>query len=160
MRHSILKPALFLITSFTSSTTALIASTSSPCAPQCGNVLGGTSGSDIACTNSDYASTSAGIVFQSCVSCQLDSNYVDPVTKQSDLHWALCQYRAMHPSVLKKQLLIRCPSTDNLRYAVSWCLFGYPNNTNAGGGPCTIGLVLPVLETIQWLIRIVLPAAP
>ncbi len=26
--------------------------------------------------------------------------------------------------------------TDNLRFAISWCLFGYPNNTAVGDTPC------------------------
>ncbi|KAH7393328.1 hypothetical protein BKA64DRAFT_724470 [Cadophora sp. MPI-SDFR-AT-0126] len=114
MRPSSFAPALVLITSFAPSTTALKASTSSPCAAQCGNELGSTTGSDLVCTNSDYKTAAAGIVFSTCVSCQLGSQYVDPVTKQSDLHWAIY----------------------NLRYAISWCLFGYPDNKNVAGTPC------------------------
>ncbi|EKD17891.1 uncharacterized protein L3040_004431 [Drepanopeziza brunnea f. sp. 'multigermtubi'] len=115
MRSSIFRPTLVLITSFASTTSALLASTSSPCASQCGNTLDSTSGSDIACSNAEFESTNAGTVFENCISCQVRSNYVDPVTKQSDLHWAIY----------------------NIRYAVSWCLFGYPNNENVISTPCT-----------------------
>jgi len=115
MRPSSLAPALVLITSFAAPTIALISSTSSPCAAQCGNNLASTSGSDIACSIADFKSTPAGNVFQNCVSCQIQSTYVNPITRQSDLHWGIY----------------------NLRYALSWCLFGYPDNKNAASSPCT-----------------------
>ncbi|KAL2068250.1 hypothetical protein VTL71DRAFT_16348 [Oculimacula yallundae] len=115
MRPSSLAPALVLITSFAAPTTALIASTSSPCAAQCGNSLSSTIGSDIVCTNADFNSTAAGSVYQNCVSCQIASTYVDPITRQSDLHWGIY----------------------NLRYALSTCLFGFPNKNSVGGTPCT-----------------------
>ncbi|KAH9205784.1 hypothetical protein DL95DRAFT_528666 [Leptodontidium sp. 2 PMI_412] len=124
MRPSLFAPALVLITSFAPSTIALKASTSSPCAAQCGNELGSTTGSDIVCTNADFKSLAAGVVFQTCISCQLDSQYVDPVTKQSDLHWAIY----------------------NLRYALSWCLFGYPDNNDVAGTPCTTSTSCGSLE--------------
>lgn len=92
MRHSALAPALVLITPFASTTIALQASTSSPCASQCGNNLGSTDGSDMACSNADFKSTDVGMVYQSCISCQVQSKYVDPITNQPDLHWAICQY--------------------------------------------------------------------
>ncbi|KAI9049209.1 hypothetical protein LZ554_007056 [Drepanopeziza brunnea f. sp. 'monogermtubi'] len=124
MRSSIFKPTLVLITSFASTTSALLASTSSPCASQCGNTLDNTSGSDIACSNAEFKSTDAGTVFENCISCQVRSNYVDPVTKESDLHWAIY----------------------NIRYAVSWCLFGYPNNENVISTPCTTSMSCGLLE--------------
>jgi len=108
-----MRPSLALITAFVSSVTALEALSNSPCAVQCGNDLGGTTGSDIACHDSDYGTT-PGQTFQTCVGCQLTSTYVDPATKQTDLQWALY----------------------NLRYAVSWCLYGFPNNTKVGDSPC------------------------
>ena len=71
--------------------TSLEALSNSPCAVQCGNVLSSTSGGDIVCQDGDFASTTAGQTFQSCISCQLGSNYVDPVSRQTDLQWALCE---------------------------------------------------------------------
>lgn len=103
MRPSFLAPALVLITSFAPSTTALKASTSSPCAAQCGNELGSTAGSDVVCSNADYKALAPGVVFQTCISCQLESQYVDPVTKQSDLHWAICKFLAMNSRELSEE---------------------------------------------------------
>lgn len=115
MRSSIiLAPSLFLLTSFIQSTDALKALSNSPCAPKCGNVLGGTSGDDdIVCQNTDYTSL-IGTTYSGCVGCQLTSTFVDPSTNQTDLEWGLY----------------------NLRYAISWCLFGYPNNTQVQDTPC------------------------
>jgi len=92
---------------------------------QCGNVLSSTSGADIVCNNGDYTSIAAGITFQSCVTCQLGSTYIEPSTKTTDLQLALY----------------------NLRYAVSWCLFGYPNNTNVGNTPCITSTACQPLES-------------
>ncbi|TVY49865.1 hypothetical protein LOCC1_G000216 [Lachnellula occidentalis] len=83
-----MRPSLALITAFVSSGTALEALSNSPCAVQCGNDLGGTTGADIACHDSDYGTT-PGQTFKRCVGCQLTSNYVDPATKQTDLQWAI-----------------------------------------------------------------------
>jgi hypothetical protein len=91
MRPSLVSSSLFLITSFATTGTALEALSNSPCAVQCGNVLGSTSGNDIVCPDSSYTSTLAGQTFQSCISCQLASTYQDPVTKETDLQWALCE---------------------------------------------------------------------
>jgi len=113
MRPSLVSHSLFLTTVFISSTSALLAQTNSPCAVQCGNVLGGTSGDDIVCYDSKYGS-STGTTFSNCITCQLSSTYIDPNTKHSDVQDALY----------------------NLRYAISWCLFGYPNNPSVGDTPC------------------------
>src|SRR5271156_5291076 len=69
---------------------ALLVAPSSQCAVQCGNFLSSTSGSDITCSDSAYANTVAGSTFESCIACELNSTYVDPVTKQSDLASLLC----------------------------------------------------------------------
>ena len=89
MRPSVPQRNLFLLMIFLPSITALEALTDSPCAAQCGNSLGGTTGADLVCQDSNYGSA-AGIVFQNCISCQISSTYVDPITKQTDLQWALC----------------------------------------------------------------------
>ncbi|PBP16600.1 LPXTG-domain-containing protein [Diplocarpon rosae] len=125
MRPSRVVPTLALTISFAATTTALQASTSSPCAAQCGNSLDSTTGSDIVCTDGNLTSTSAGLVFQTCLSCQIESSYVDPVTQKSDLYWAIY----------------------NLRYALSWCLFGYPDNQNVAGTPCTTSTACGALES-------------
>jgi hypothetical protein len=37
-------------------------------------------------------------------------------------------------------------TSDNLRYSVSWCLWGYPNNTNVPGTPCITHFACGTLE--------------
>ena len=71
---------------------AILVAPSSQCAVQCGNVLSSTSGSDLTCADSAYAGTVAGQTFQSCIACELNSTYVDPTTKLSDLQALLCAY--------------------------------------------------------------------
>jgi hypothetical protein len=92
MRPSLVSSSLALVTSFVSTSTALESLVNSPCAIQCGNVLGSTSGNDIVCPDSSYTSTLAGQTFSSCITCQLGSKYQDPVTKQTDLQWGLCAF--------------------------------------------------------------------
>jgi hypothetical protein len=93
MRPSFLLSSTLLLTFFTSTSTALEALESSPCAVQCGNVLGSTSGDDIVCPDSSYtAANLVGSTFSSCITCQLGSNYVDPVSNQTDLQLALCEF--------------------------------------------------------------------
>lgn len=83
----LLVPLLALI----ATTSALLASSNSPCAPLCGNTLSGTEGErDIVCEDSAYIST-AGITFKGCTACQFNSTYIDPVTQISDLEAALCE---------------------------------------------------------------------
>lgn len=80
-----------ILTTFITGSSALQALSNSPCAVQCGNVLGNTTGADIVCGDSDYGSA-AGTVFKNCVSCQIGSTYVDPVTKKTDLQLAICMW--------------------------------------------------------------------
>ena len=146
MRPSMVSTVSLLVTTFTSTAIALDALSNSPCAVQCGNVLSSTSGADIVCNNGDYTSIAAGITFQSCVTCQIGSTYVDPVSKRSDLQLGLCEYIPhRNPSIHQK--IANNFLTDNLRYAVSWCLFGYPNNTQVGDTPCITSYVPPKLVT-------------
>lgn len=138
MWPSLVSSSLFLLTSFASTGAALEALSNSPCAVQCGNVLGGTSGNDIVCPDSSYTGTLAGTTFSSCITCQLGSKYVDPVTKQTDLQWGLCGLPPFVslPLLRSDQLIKLFCALDNLRYAMSWCLYGYPNNTAVGDTPC------------------------
>jgi hypothetical protein len=65
---------------------------SSQCAAICGDTSV-TKGSDIVCSDSDYANTNAGKVFASCITCQMNSTAVDLTTGDTDLKWMLCEYR-------------------------------------------------------------------
>ena len=50
-----------------------------------------TNGSDIVCHDTDYNSTSTGVDFEACVSCEIQSQAVPLTGSQSDLGWALCK---------------------------------------------------------------------
>lgn len=67
-----------------------------------------TNGSDIACHDTDYNTTSIGVDFQACVSCEIQSQAIPQTGEQSDLGWALY----------------------NMRYALGWCLYDFPPGDN------------------------------
>lgn len=67
---------------------ALRVTPGSPCASKCGNTLDATTGHDMVCSKTDYASVT-GVVFDECISCQRSSGYVSG--NQSDMHWLLCK---------------------------------------------------------------------
>jgi len=92
---------------------ALRANPQSPCASLCGNISS-TSGDEISCYDDAYADTSVGQQFQACIACEINSTSVDPGTGSTDLQWLLY----------------------NLRYTVSYCLWGYPDNPNVTDVPC------------------------
>lgn len=97
MRPFLVSRLFVLLSAFVSTGSALEALADSPCAVQCGNVLGGTSGNDIVCPDSSYTSTLAGQTFSTCITCQLASKYQDPVTKTTDLQWGLCEFPPIRP---------------------------------------------------------------
>jgi hypothetical protein len=105
---------------------ALLVVPSSPqCADLCGNALGSTSGSEMTCDDASYASSLGGATFKACLACELNSTYYDSKTKQSDLDFAIY----------------------NFRYALSWCLFGFDNNTATSNTPCLTRYSIPHLWT-------------
>ncbi|KAJ5788465.1 hypothetical protein N7457_003455 [Penicillium paradoxum] len=87
----------------------------SPCADVCGTTANTTS-SEIECVDHSYNETSVGKDFQKCVSCQLESDFHDPNTGDSDVNWGLY----------------------NLRYAFSTCVFGYPDSISHVSSPCPV----------------------
>ncbi|KAJ5142835.1 uncharacterized protein N7515_001622 [Penicillium bovifimosum] len=87
----------------------------SPCTDVCGTTTNTTS-SEITCLDENYNSTSVGKDFQKCISCQLDSEFHDAETGDSDVNWALY----------------------NLRYAFSTCVFGYPDSISNVSSPCPV----------------------
>ncbi|RFU33924.1 hypothetical protein B7463_g2449, partial [Scytalidium lignicola] len=135
--HSFFSSTILLALTFLAvPSQALWANLNTQCATQCGNTLGGTSGEEIPCNDADYSSgtgyggygSSLGPTFVSCINCQLSSNQTDSESGLTDLQLGLY----------------------NLRYAVSWCVFGYPNNTDIGTSPCatsrSCGLVQSAFE--------------
>ncbi len=87
MRPSTL--GLVVSTAFAGGARAMLVTNGSPCDQNCGNVLSSTSGSDMDCDQSTFSSSSAGIVYQSCVDCELKSTYSN--NNQTDLQWLLCE---------------------------------------------------------------------
>lgn len=95
---------------------AILVTSSSSCDQQCGNVLDGNSPTDIECDQDNYGSA-AGTVFKNCLNCEMTSTAHQTNPNQSDQQWMLY----------------------NSRYALSECLWGDPDDSNAGIGdsPCT-----------------------
>ncbi|KAM0237885.1 hypothetical protein ACHAP5_008836 [Fusarium lateritium] len=108
MKLQTLIPALGLL----SPVVAILVADNSPCGTLCGNVLDATTADDIVCQEDDYKS-GAGIVYQQCVACELSSDY-HTKKNETDLQWLLY----------------------NVRYAVSYCLFGVPDNEKIINTPC------------------------
>jgi hypothetical protein len=96
MRSSLATAIFALLTTSIPSVAAIQALVNSPCAVQCGNVLGSTTGSDIECLDNGFTA-SPGSTFQSCVGCQLSSKFVDPATNQTDLQLGLCELTGIAP---------------------------------------------------------------
>lgn len=88
---------------------AVLVSPGSPCAASCGNVHEVTSPDEIVCAQNDYA---VDETFQQCVQCEMLSDHTSE--GQTDTQWALY----------------------NLRYAMSYCLFGVPENDDVLSTPC------------------------
>lgn len=84
---------LLLISSVIPETLALLVVGGSNCTSACFSPLDvyNTNGSDISCHDTDYNSTSAGVDFQACVSCEIQSQAIPLAGEQSDLGWALCK---------------------------------------------------------------------
>ncbi len=69
--------------------TALLVAPNSPCGQNCGNVLVEPTGADIVCDESHFTSTTAGSVFQTCITCEVGSSY--STGNQTDVEWLLCE---------------------------------------------------------------------
>jgi hypothetical protein len=107
---------LFLLPSLSH---ALLVAPNSPCAASCGNNLLATSGAEITCQDQSYGTTTYGATFETCINCEIGSTYVDPQSGMNDLQAALY----------------------NVRFALSWCLFGYDNNTQVTDSQCLTSFV-------------------
>ncbi|OIW29761.1 hypothetical protein CONLIGDRAFT_344063 [Coniochaeta ligniaria NRRL 30616] len=118
---------LFALVALLKSSSAILVARGSPCEKNCGNVLDATHGDDLVCDESQYASSSAGAVFQGCTRCELGSNYT--ADGQTDLQWM----------------------AYNLRYAMSYCLFGDFGNKAAADTPCiTTTACGPLKKAFEW----------
>lgn len=121
---------------FLGQATAILVADNSPCQGLCGNVLDATTVGDVVCREEDYGSSAEGIVFQQCTSCQLRSDYTTGI--EHDTQWLLCKFCEAAAPLLARLAMVLTQSLkpDNLRYAVSYCLFGYPENDYVTSSPC------------------------
>ncbi|CAG7964774.1 unnamed protein product [Penicillium nalgiovense] len=107
--------AVILLNSPTPVVFGLKTTSGSPCADVCGTTTNTTS-SEITCLDHSYNQTSVGKSFKNCISCQLDSEFHDQNTGESDVNWGLY----------------------NLRYAFSTCVFGSPDSISNVSSPCPV----------------------
>ena len=92
--HRVYQLTLVLLVVFTiPETLALLVVGGSNCTSACYSpkTVYNTNGSDVACHDTDYNSTSTGVDFQACVSCEIQSQAIPLIGDQSDLGWALCE---------------------------------------------------------------------
>lgn len=92
--------------------------TGSPCMSVCHKESTNTTASEIACLDDQYGRDKGkGKTFQDCVTCLLESTYVDRLSGETDVDWGLY----------------------NLRFAFTTCVFGYPQSAANISTPCTVG---------------------
>ncbi|CAK7211000.1 hypothetical protein SBRCBS47491_000969 [Sporothrix bragantina] len=117
----LLATAMFIFFMFIASTQAIQVTPNSPCASLCIDNSSldvsdpnssTTTNADIACDDTDFASSAAGQKWTKCMSCLQSSTFSQGV--ESDQAWFFY----------------------NLRYNVDYCVFGYPNATDIGSNPC------------------------
>jgi len=87
--------AIVLATLFLSNPLAvqgLRTSPGSPCADTCSKLgsSSNTTTSEIACLDSQYNQTK-GQDFEDCITCELESTYVDGLSSETDVDWGLCK---------------------------------------------------------------------
>ncbi|KAJ5333597.1 uncharacterized protein N7506_007380 [Penicillium brevicompactum] len=107
--------ALCLLALWSPAVWALRTTSGSPCAGVCGTTTNTTS-NEISCLDQAYNQTATGKKFENCISCQLESDFHDTNTGESDVNWGLY----------------------NLRYAFSTCVFGYPDSISNTSSPCPV----------------------
>lgn len=137
-----------LLLGLTTPAAGLRSTAGSPCVDACNQRSNSTTGSEIACLDDEFQHTEKGSKFQNCVECQLRSNYSDSTSGQTDVEWGLCKFsRFPSPTHLlfqtrsfqaKASSNARRSRTDNLRYAFTSCVFGFPESVNNISSQCTV----------------------
>ena len=74
----------------------LSTSPGSPCEDVCHRTSTNTTSSDVVCKDQLFSSTTKGSNFEQCVECQLNSDYVDSKSGESDVNWGLCMLSRYH----------------------------------------------------------------
>ncbi|KAJ6017819.1 hypothetical protein N7451_001198 [Penicillium sp. IBT 35674x] len=75
-----------------------------------------TTADEISCVDTAFNSTTKGKDFKDCITCELESTYEDDTTGETDVNWGLY----------------------NLRFALSTCVFGYPESISNVSSPCPV----------------------
>lgn len=116
--------------------------TGSPCMSVCHKESTNTTASEIACLDDQYGRDKGkGKTFQDCVTCLLESTYVDRLSGETDVDWGLCKLISKK-CISLTWVLVGGPLTrteDNLRFAFTTCVFGYPQSAANISTPCTVG---------------------
>ncbi|KAL4929103.1 uncharacterized protein BDV17DRAFT_83375 [Aspergillus undulatus] len=94
---------------------ALRTTPGSPCESRC-SPTNDTMSSEIVCLDREYSDTEVGKKFKDCVGCQLESSFVDDISRESDVEWGLY----------------------NLRFAFSSCVYGFPEKVANLSNPCPV----------------------
>jgi hypothetical protein len=137
---------------FSISTLALQVTPNSPCASICidnpsADVsdpnTSNTYGSDIVCTDAEYANTAVGQKFEKCITCLQNSTANS--TTESDQGWFLCKSSSRSSSPLD---IILIDIKDNVRYAFTTCLFNAVNASEPFSTPCSINTVCGSFNTV------------
>lgn len=82
--------AFIVLSCLTSAVIGLSTSPGSPCEDVCHRTSRNTTSNEIVCKDQLFSSTTKGSNFEQCVECQLNSDYVDPESRESDVNWGLC----------------------------------------------------------------------
>lgn len=93
---------------------------------------------EITCHDKDYNSTDVGQKFKDCISCELQSETFDQ-SGQTDLGWAFCKSgRMTRIWLLSWTPLLTDKIAVNLRFTLSWCLFGFSGSSDYSSiSPCS-----------------------
>lgn len=141
--------SLLLITLGLPNALALQVVSGSNCTSSCLSTLTSytTNGSDIACHDTDYNSSVPGGVFKDCVTCELSGQSPDGQTGQTNLGWALCKLMyCSHQDVGKTDCW---RNTDNMRYALDWCIFDYPQTKNLSVSNTCTASCAPIYNALE-----------
>lgn len=136
---------------------ALQVTPNSPCASACldSDALdtsdpnsSNTKNSDITCPDASYEGSAAGIKWKNCMTCLQSSTFAQG--SENDQMWFLCKCN-QHDGHSR---LLTHRSADNSRYAMSYCVFGFPNATGVGSSPCmTTTACEPLQASLEYGIR-------
>ncbi|KAJ5659353.1 hypothetical protein N7507_005804 [Penicillium longicatenatum] len=125
-------PALALVVLLSGLSPAVLGlrvTSGSSCADSC-NKWGAstnTTADEISCEDTAFNNTVKGRDFKDCITCELESTYEDDITGETDVNWGLY----------------------NLRFAVSSCVFGYPESISNLSSPCPVACGT-VQEAVQF----------